>query len=238
MANIIEHGLREFPQIGEEPMNLTPQEVQIPHSQVVGPLTSTPVKDRGLHRAVCGFTAAIASFRSHIVIQRSQMESHSLSDFNEHCQFCDAVYYSKEKYRNLCCKKGQVAIPPVKEPPTCLKYLFELDTEEACYFSDNVQTYNGALAFGSLRANTVIIPGKSCYVVQGQVYSDASECFPREGQPPMNQLWFVETDESAGIRCAEFDVLRKPLLIKLIDELHSCNLYAQGYQMMARHICS
>ena len=75
--------------------------------------------------------------------------------------------------------------------------------------------------------------------MQGQVYSDASDCFPQEGQPPsMNQLWFVETDESAGIRCEEFDVLREPLLIQLTHELQSCNPYARGYQMMGCHIRS
>ena len=127
----------------------------------------------------------------------------------------------------------------MKQPATFLKSLFELETEEARYFREHIRTYNGALAFPSLKANTVIIPGKSCYVAQGQVYSDASDCFPQEGQPPtMNQLWFVETDECAGIQCEEFDVLRKPFLIQLIVELQSCNPYARGYQMMGRHIRS
>ena len=45
--------------------------------------------------------------------------------------------------------------------------LFQSETEEARHFHDNVRTCSGALAFGSLKANTVIIPGKSCYSVQG-----------------------------------------------------------------------
>ena len=71
------------------------------------------------------------------------------------------------------------------------------------------------------------------------MYTDASYCLPRSGEPPSrNQLWFVEMDETAGMRCAEFDALKRPVLTKLIDELHTCNPYAQGYQMMAHHICN
>ena len=235
MPNIIEHGLCEFPQIGDEPLNLTPQELQIPPSQAIGPLTSTPVKDRGPPRVVCGSSTAIAMFRSNIVIPRSETEPHNLGVFNERSQFCRAVYYSKETNRTLCCKKGQVVIPPVKQPATFLKSLSWKRKKPVIF----VSIYGHTMVHSLLAVLRQILSCKSCYVVQGQVYSDASDYFPQEGQPPsMNQLWFVETDESAGIRCEEFDVSMKPLLIQHTDELQSCNPYAQGYQMMGRHIRS
>ena len=144
-----------------------------------------------------------------------QLQLHTLGDLNKTCQFCNALYFTKETYHNLCCKKIQVVLPPVKEPHTYLRELCEFEAEETCHFRDNVCTYNGALTFESLKANTVIVHEKSCYIAQGHVYSDASDCLPRSGQPPSrNQLWFVEIDESAATRCAEFDVLIKPVHLK------------------------
>ena len=96
MPNIIEHGLCEFPQIGDEPMNLTPQELQIPPSQATGLLTSTTVKDRGPPRIVCGSSTAIVTFRSNIVIPRSEIEPHNLGVFNERCQFCRLFIIAKK----------------------------------------------------------------------------------------------------------------------------------------------
>ena len=114
MTTIIAQGLTPFPELVEEVREMTPHEQQIPPSQAVAPLTSTPMTKWGPPKVVRGYRTALGHIRSSLAIPYREFQSHSLGHLTDICQFCNALYFTEETCRNLCCKKGQVLLPPVK----------------------------------------------------------------------------------------------------------------------------
>jgi hypothetical protein len=74
--------------------------------------------------------------------------SHTLRRLAAYYTAYSALHFaSTDGCFKLCCKKGNVILPPVREPSLYLKYLF-INNNPLCYsFSINICTYNCVLTF-------------------------------------------------------------------------------------------
>jgi hypothetical protein len=59
-------------------------------------------------------------------------------------------FYLADDVFEACCKKGDVALPRIREPPPYLSYLFTGDDPLCRGFRTNIRAYNCAFAFTSI----------------------------------------------------------------------------------------
>ena len=162
---------------------------------------------------------------------------YTLGDLRLKCVHCNALHFEAEKksgtMMHLCCRAGQIRPQPLHPVPPYLQSLLTGDEEHCVSFRRNIRAYNGALAFASLKVSSDnLVPG-GCYTVQGQIYSVVSDGAPVEAAAATaNQLWFVETEESVGIRLDRYDAVRRDILAGLIDEMHNYNPFSKAYRTM------
>jgi hypothetical protein len=80
-----------------------------------------------------------------------------IGDMDIACLSCGAlIWYAErvEKHRgknvlkvSMCCKKGKVTIPPMKEPPPLLRSLFNGDHPKSSNFIVNIRSYNNVFLY-------------------------------------------------------------------------------------------
>jgi hypothetical protein len=66
------------------------------------------------------------------------------------CIHCHALFWQEEHNIISCCKKGEIVLPPVREPPDLLRRLLTRDYPISDSFFKNIRQYNSALAFTSI----------------------------------------------------------------------------------------
>ena len=74
----------------------------------------------------------------------------------------------------LCCKKGDVVLLLIREPPLYLKYLLTGDDPIYYNFCKNIYVYNCAFTFTSIsyKKDTQInfLGGIQCFQIHGQLF--------------------------------------------------------------------
>ena len=102
------------------------------------------------------------------------------------CEYCQAYHFigelPQDKKYSICCHKGKVQLPKLKEYPN---ELFELITGKHAlskHFKDNFRIYNCSSSFASFGEvngrKTVENRGPYCYTIHGQVYHCTSSLYP------------------------------------------------------------
>jgi hypothetical protein len=76
------------------------------------------------------------------------------------CPKCGALIWYEERAEksqgkfvlkiSMCCKKGKVTLPPIKEPPILLRNLFNGVHPKSSTFLTNIRSYNNMFSFTSL----------------------------------------------------------------------------------------
>jgi hypothetical protein len=76
---------------------------------------------------------------------------HTIGPLTGRCTACGALhFYPTDDAFEACCKKGDVVLPPIREPPPYLYYLFTSDDPLCRAFQTNIRAYNCAFAFTSI----------------------------------------------------------------------------------------
>jgi hypothetical protein len=73
-----------------------------------------------------------------------------MSAMDVECIYCHALFWQKEYNIINCCKKGEIVLPPVREPPDLLRRLLTRNYPISDSFFKNICQYNSALAFTSI----------------------------------------------------------------------------------------
>jgi hypothetical protein len=68
----------------------------------------------------------------------------------EECSHCHALFWKEEANFMNCCKRGEIVLPPFREPPDLLKRLLTYDYFDSNSFFQHIRQYNFALAFTSI----------------------------------------------------------------------------------------
>lgn len=132
------------------------------------------------------------------------------------CEFCNSNMWYNERTRSgrhspfpkfsLCCGKGKIQLPFLKEPPTLLQHLLlAKNAADAKNFQQHIRMYNMMFAFTSPGAKldrslnngrgppTIRIQGQSCHRI--------GSLLPPVGQTPkFAQLYIYDTENEVQNR--------------------------------------
>jgi len=129
------------------------------------------------------------------------------------CRHCQAQMWgdeaaapSAQRYPNfqLCCSKGQVALPPLSPLPQQLADYLDRGHCDHSLFMRHIRTLNGAFAFTSVGATIQQAPGRGppVYILSGQLHHQIGSLLPRgDGdQPRFAQVYLYDAEQQALIR--------------------------------------
>ena len=165
------------------------------------------------------------------------------------CYDCNAKHWNGEKpatststntFYISCCKKGEVDIELLREPPAFLKDLYDNQQASGKEFRRNIRKYNSAFAFTSIRCDRpnasesnmpFQIQGQMCHV-QGPLTTDNG------AEARYSQLYLYDPQSAATERCNNNDQELNDVTIRNITiELHEVNplvrLYRSAYEVLS-----
>ncbi|KAF8115406.1 hypothetical protein N665_0027s0022 [Sinapis alba] len=168
------------------------------------------------------------------------------------CPSCKALLWNEEslhgqnmrdeKQFSLCCRKGRVRLPPVREPPSPLQELFE-----SSKFRPNIRVANSLLALTSMGAQvdqTVTgTPEPFTYLVHGQIIHRIGSLLLDDCNPPEYlQFYIYDTDDEAENMKKAFSrgsssvPIEDNFISKLIEMLDNNNHLARIFRNTRDHI--
>ncbi|XP_021743384.1 uncharacterized protein LOC110709442 [Chenopodium quinoa] len=131
------------------------------------------------------------------------------------CSDCEAIVWFEERARkdrnskspkySICCQKGKVKLPLLKDPPEFLKELLNCNDPRSKQFKDRGRVYNSINAFTSMggKVDNTINRGNAPYVfrLNGQNHHKIGSLLPPEGkQPRFSQLYIYDTENEVESR--------------------------------------
>ena len=107
------------------------------------------------------------------------------------CEHCGAKLFKDEMNRRVCCKKGNVLIEKLPEPPPRLKALLEGTDADAKTFKKYIKQINQALSLSSLtvkhaRPAWATSSYNPSIVISGQSYYNLGPAMATPGDTPRN----------------------------------------------------
>ncbi|XP_056685459.1 uncharacterized protein [Spinacia oleracea] len=134
---------------------------------------------------------------------------------SEVCPKCEAIVWCEERARkdrnnvvaeySLCCQKGKVTLPLLRDPPVFLKDLLDNNDTRSKDFKVKGRMYNSINAFTSMggKVDNSINRGNASYVfrLNGQNHHKFGSLLPPEGQQPrFSQLYIYDTQNEVTNR--------------------------------------
>ncbi|KAF8117698.1 hypothetical protein N665_0008s0052 [Sinapis alba] len=162
------------------------------------------------------------------------------------CPSCKALLWNAEAIRGqtnrekkqftLCCQRGRVRLPPVREPPSPL-----LELLESPKFKPHIRVANSLLAFTSMGAqvdhSVTGTPGPFTYRVHGQIIHRIGSLLPEDGNiPEYLQLYIFDTDNELENRKRAFTkgssslAIEDNIIVQLIEMLDNNNHLARTFR--------
>ena len=103
------------------------------------------------------------------------------------------------------------------------------------HFHDQIRQYNASLAFASMNAKTITLPGVYVYKVHGQIYHSIGNMHPEIGVARQNsQLYIIDSEEAVHTRMGHgANSKLRPVLLTTLDLLlRDKNEYARKFRML------
>ncbi|XP_013614814.1 PREDICTED: uncharacterized protein LOC106321037 [Brassica oleracea var. oleracea] len=162
------------------------------------------------------------------------------------CPSCKALLWNAEatgvqpnrdaKQFSLCCQRGRVRLPPVREPPSPL-----LEILETPKFRSHIRVANSLLAFTSMGAqidhSVTGTPGPFTFRVHGQIIHRIGSMLPDDGNDPEYlQLYIFDTDNELENRKRSFTkgssqlAVDDTVILQLIEMLDINNHLAKTFR--------
>ncbi|PBL03182.1 hypothetical protein ARMGADRAFT_1094064, partial [Armillaria gallica] len=180
---------------------------------------------------------------------RDLLSRHDLGEMSYECPFCHALHWYAERVTRKiggnivfgvqCCRKGQVVLPPAREPPLALRQLLEANDAQAKDYRDRMWMYNRAFSFTSLGVNedhsvNLHRRGPPVFRIQGELYHRSGSLLPSHNQAPSYaQLYIYEPRDSIDHRCHNNHDLRRDTITLLETILRTHHQYALIYRYAA-----
>jgi hypothetical protein len=168
---------------------------------------------------------------------------------NIQCPNCRALHWVEERLarsskRNpnfgVCCLKGVVELPTLREPPVELCNLLRGRDRQAKTFRENIRCYNSAFAMTSVgvEQDMQINNGQGPYVyrIHGALYHRIGSLLPPDGQDPVYaQLYLHDGNDALQRRMNNHNDLDRDVMRMLQDMLYQSNhfvgVYKQAYEV-------
>ena len=161
---------------------------------------------------------------------------------DKECDSCQALHWVDESVGpraaiefESCCKKGDVALEPLKAFSPYLRLLYEEQDPCSRAFRKNVRAYNSAFAFTSLSytkdTRVTHRNGIQCFQIHGELYHLQGPLIPKSQEPPsFAQLFFYDLELATNAQANQHQDLDRIVFRRLIDMLHDCNPYITLYK--------
>ena len=133
---------------------------------------------------------------------------HDLGDPTYPCGYCGALHWIGEKIKNtsssnpefgLCCSRGKIILPKLKQPPQLLRDLLENRHIKSRNYIENIRSYNMMYSFtsmGGIQDHSVNRGhGPYTYRLGGNNYHRMGSLLPKEGEPPKFSQLYMYCDE-------------------------------------------
>ncbi|KAF8109299.1 LOW QUALITY PROTEIN: hypothetical protein N665_0098s0027 [Sinapis alba] len=137
----------------------------------------------------------------------------------------------ERKQFSLCCQKGRVRLPPVRQPPSPL-----LELLDSPNFKPHIRVANSLLAFTSMGAqvdqSVTGTLGPFSYWVHGQIIHRIGSMLPDDGNAPEYlQLYIFDTDNELDNRKRAFSTgNRGYIILQLIEMMDNNNHRAKTFR--------
>ncbi|XP_013594329.1 PREDICTED: uncharacterized protein LOC106302348 [Brassica oleracea var. oleracea] len=162
------------------------------------------------------------------------------------CPSCKALLWDAEatrvqtnrdsKHFGICCQRGRVRLPPVREPPSPLLELLETPS-----FKPHIRVANSLLAFTSMGAkidkSVTGAPGPFTFRVHGQIIHRIGSMLPEDGNDPVYlQLYIFDTENEIQNRKraitedSSSQALDDSIIVRLIEMLDIHNHLAKTFR--------
>lgn len=167
---------------------------------------------------------------------------------NEVCQHCNSIMWNAERNNkatknkrptfSMCCRNGQVYLPPERQPPPYLADLLKGGPKTA-HYKKNIRIYNSLYAFTSLggKIDNRINRGRAPYTfkLSGQNYHLIGSICPVKGETPKYcQLYVYDTENELENRKNAIpgsDVTDPDIVHGLLLMLNEHNSLVHGFRM-------
>ena len=172
---------------------------------------------------------------------------------NKQCVFCGALHWAAEcisdsanhgkKIYSLCCKKGKIKLPMLKQTPLFLDTLLTPNGNPfSLKFKENIRLYNFMFAFtstgGKIDYEINKKPGPYVFGICGQNHHVIGSLLPDDGEKPkFAQLYIYDTQNETNNRISSFlhndsgkniNSFIVEGLIKMFDQI---NVLAKSFRM-------
>lgn len=164
------------------------------------------------------------------------------------CQQCNAMMWNAERNNkglkhqqptfSICCRNGQVSLPPERQPPPFLKELLSGGPKTA-HYKKNIRIYNSLYAFTSLggKIDNNINRGRApwTFKLSGQNYHLIGSICPVDGETPKYcQLYVYDTENEIENRknaVPGSDATDPEIVEGLLLMLNEHNSLVHGFRM-------
>ncbi|XP_057740312.1 uncharacterized protein LOC130957472 [Arachis stenosperma] len=169
----------------------------------------------------------------------------------EHCgarfwydERIDRHYNSRNPKFTLCCRRGQVQLPRLQQPPEILDELFFGSDAKAIHFQNNTRTYNSMFAFTSFggkidRSVNNNSRGPPTFILHGQNYHLMGSLLPQEGaSAKFAQLYIYDTQNeiknwtSVVSSDKDADKWNVHIVSDIIQMLDTHNVLTKSFRLM------
>ncbi|XP_057744772.1 uncharacterized protein LOC130962595 [Arachis stenosperma] len=169
----------------------------------------------------------------------------------EHCgarfwydERIDRHYNSRNPKFTLCCRRGQVQLPRLQQPPEILDELFFGSDAKAIHFQNNTRTYNSMFAFTSFggkidRSVNNNSRGPPTFILHGQNYHLMGSLLPQEGaSAKFAQLYIYDTQNEIKNRTSvvssdkDADKWNVHIVSDIIQMLDTHNVLTKSFRLM------
>jgi hypothetical protein len=162
------------------------------------------------------------------------------------CSSCQGLHWMDERSPQstqaapkfeTCCKKGDVQLESLPDPPDILKRLLSTPDADGKHFRKHLREYNSALSFTSLKYSvderiSILGPGIQCFQIHGELYHRQGPLNPQQNhQPQFAQLFLYDPHLAADIRQRDHMNLQSGILHALTNMLHDVNPFINIYKM-------
>ncbi|XP_031358919.1 uncharacterized protein LOC116182523 [Photinus pyralis] len=153
------------------------------------------------------------------------------------CPHCKALLFKNETTM-MCCKNGEVKLPPIKPVPEEIRNLTK-DPKHGKHFLQYFRIYNQLLQFGSVEAGRKPSPGQGAPVIliNGEIKRQISPLFTADGKTPVHgQLYMLDPmmmaeSVSKNSLFQKFGIKRE-ILNTLFDVLRRHHPLCESFQIM------
>ncbi|CAN6996364.1 unnamed protein product, partial [Brassica rapa subsp. trilocularis] len=172
-------------------------------------------------------------------------------DLTHACPICGALFWFNERISKakksktpiftMCCMRGKVKLPLLKEPPALLQRLLTSDDAVSKHYRDNIRPINMMFSFTSLGGkidNSInAVQGPKIFKLHGENYHLIGSMKPNQNEKAkFSQLYIHDTQNEVDNRISALSGnsgksrIRPDVVASIMEMLRECNVHVKTFR--------